>query len=99
MPGVFSLNPISAVNGALWTIKIEIGFHILLLEIALLLRKVGWIIIPAVYLGSLVYVSALEAIISESGEAVWKVLAKQLPGQLSFFISGVIVVILLTILF
>ena len=83
LPGVFSGNPfVSAVNGALWTIKVEILFYISVPLICFFCRKIGIIyIFSIIYILSFFYHSAL----SIMGHAT---LAKQFPGQLTLFLSG-----------
>lgn len=81
IPGVFDGQPI---NGALWTIKIEVGFYILLPLIIAFLRSVG------VLLGSaIIYACAL--VWSFTFEALgYPTLSYQLPGQMAYFIVGVL---------
>jgi peptidoglycan/LPS O-acetylase OafA/YrhL len=77
---VFATNRFHEVNGALWTLKIEVMFYTLLPALAWLLRASGrmrW-----VYVGAEAWRAAFEA----AGNPE---IARQLPGQMSFFISGI----------
>jgi peptidoglycan/LPS O-acetylase OafA/YrhL len=88
LPGVFENNPLSAVNGALWTLKIEMMFYLSLLAIVWFLRKVGnFKGIVFLYISSLVYVYVMELMIQTHG-GIYVELQRQLPGQLTYFLSG-----------
>jgi peptidoglycan/LPS O-acetylase OafA/YrhL len=84
LPGVFQSNPMHEINGALWTLKIEVMFYLVLPILAWLLRVAGparWLVIVLVYVGA----EAWRIVLSGMGQAE---LARQLPGQMSFFITG-----------
>ncbi len=89
LPGVFETNNISAVNGALWTLKIEAMFYLSVPVFALLFRKFSRLpIIVIVYCASVTYVWLLNSLAGSTGAGVYAELARQLPGQLSYFMSG-----------
>lgn len=84
LPGVFIGNPTTEVNGALWTLKIEVMFYLFLPVLLWLLRLGGgqdWIGCILVYVGAEVW----RAWFNEVGQFE---IARQLPGQLSFFLTG-----------
>ena len=84
LPGVFIGNPTTEVNGALWTLKIEVMFYLFLPVLLWLLRLGGgqdWIGCILVYVGAEVW----RAWFNEVGQFQ---IARQLPGQLSFFLTG-----------
>lgn len=84
LPGVFAANPMHEVNGALWTLKIEVMFYLVLPVIAWLLRISGrarWGLFLLIYAGAEVWRSVLTGM----GQTE---LARQLPGQMSFFVTG-----------
>lgn len=86
LPGVFVENEGSPVNGALWTLKIEVMFYLILPLLVLLLRAAGryaWALFLLIYVGAEAWRIWLTQI--EQHE-----LARQLPGQMSFFITGMI---------
>lgn len=82
LPGVFTHNLMTAVNGSLWTIKIEVMFYMIVPVIAFLCVKLGrWQVLSTIFLLSCVYRVVCERSQHDS-------LAVQLPGQLSFFVVG-----------
>jgi len=71
-----------SLNASLWTLKIEFGFYLLLPFIWLGVRRYG--------IALLVVIFALSAIYQETLRDYGQLqLAKQLPGQLQFFVLGV----------
>jgi len=83
LPGVFQNHLISAVNGALWTLKIEVAFYIIVPFIVFLLRKYNKVLIfTTIYILSSLYLYYFRNIF------VSDVIARQLPGQLSYFCLG-----------
>ena len=92
LPGVFNGNP---VNGALWTIKVEIGFYLILPLLVLILdklrtkkRKNAFLII--IYVLSILWNVLLAQFAEKLG--LPKQLSYQLPGFMSFFVSGMLYV-------
>ncbi|MEM9938120.1 MAG: acyltransferase [Pseudomonadota bacterium] len=87
LPGFLEGRQVSAVNGALWTLKIEVMFYIALPFLAWGLSKLGrfwWVGILAFYLGGWfwsVEVARLDHPLAEQ-------IARQLPGQMAYFASG-----------
>lgn len=83
LPVVFSSNPTtSAMDGAPWTIKIEVAVYLLALLLFWLVRRIG----PAralsgAFLASIFYRASLEHFEKYT-------LAIQVPGQLAFFMVG-----------
>lgn len=89
LPGVFQDNRLSAVNGALWTIKIEVMFYLLVPVIAFLFRHLGKLpIIFALYAGSVIYWTVLSGHAERTGVEFYLMLGRQLPGQLAYFMVG-----------
>ena len=89
LPGVFSENPLDAVNGALWTIKVEVMFYATVPLIGLLFRKYNTAtILIILYILSIIYYESTMYMGGHTNKAVYFLLAKQLPGQLAFFVSG-----------
>lgn len=83
LPGVFDASPVNmhAVNGALYTIKIEVLFYLLLPFLVLLHRKTGVMrLLAGLYILSCLYYYAAAPLST--------VLARQLPGQLRYFAVG-----------
>jgi peptidoglycan/LPS O-acetylase OafA/YrhL len=81
VPGLFEQNPhTTALNGALWTIKIEVMFYLIVPVLLWLCRSLGRVPV-LVGLGCL-------SVIYRYAFASHPTLAQQLPGQLSFFCAG-----------
>lgn len=98
LPGVFeglALN--GSVNGSLWTIKIEVGFYILLPFIVFAVKKLrekfnggGYecIVLVALYLLSVLY-EVLMPLVTEK-TSLPSALNNQLPAFISYFAGGMI---------
>ena len=89
LPGVFSNNPDHSVNGSLWTIKIEVAFYCLVPILVFLIKRFGYskVLLSAFFL-SLLWRLGFEALADYYASDFFAKLAKQLPGQLSFFAGG-----------
>ena len=85
LPGLFEYNRLCAVNGSLWTLKVEEGFYIILPIIFYAINKLKK---PSVVLVSLYFLSLLYWFIMEDYFDN-PLLAKQLPGYLSYFVVGI----------
>ncbi len=91
LPGCLEGN---AVNGALWTIKIEIGFYISLPIIIYFWKMIKNqngknIYLIILYISSIIY----NLLLKKKAEA-WHLpyqLSYQLPGFISFFVSGMLI--------
>jgi peptidoglycan/LPS O-acetylase OafA/YrhL len=92
LPGVFDENYYMEVNGSLWTIKIELGFYILIPLIAKLLYKCRTktrinIVLLMLYISSYVYRFFCSHLLTDVRLA--EMLSRQLPGCLQYFIVGI----------
>ncbi len=89
LPGVFEGQRVVAVNGALWTLKIEAMFYLFVPLLVLLLRRVSpLLILVLAYCASVVYAQVCTAIALRTGSGLYAELGRQLPGQLCYFIAG-----------
>ena len=90
LPGVFEANPVQAVDGALWTIKIEVSFYLVAPLIAWIIGKTRhkMPIIAAIYVASLLFGWYFASLSEQTGQHIYAEISKQLPGQMSYFISG-----------
>jgi peptidoglycan/LPS O-acetylase OafA/YrhL len=83
LPGVFGSHPHREVNGALWTIKIEVMFYASVPILVWFIRR--WS--PLLCLGAL-YVFSMAWNYYFLSVNIHPVIAKQLPGQLIYFCAG-----------
>lgn len=85
LPGLFENNLLCSVNGALWTLKIEEGFYIILPLIFYAIKKTKKpsLILISLYVLSLVYWFVVNFYFNKP------LLAKQLPGYLCYFVTGI----------
>lgn len=93
LPGVFSGHFIPAVDGALWTIKVEVGFYIILPFIILFTNKwhsfkKGWAFLIILYALSILFRQVFIYFGEQSNNILFINLSHQLPGFLSYFLSG-----------
>ncbi len=89
LPGVFAGNPLAAVDGSLWTIKIEVAFYLGVPLIVWAMRRLGRLpTLGAIFLCSLAYSWLCTLLARTSGQAIWLLLGKQLPAQMVYFVSG-----------
>lgn len=86
LPGVFTNNPLSALNGSLWTIKIEVMLYVCVPALMYFFKRLGSnITIVSVFFLSIAWVYFFTYLYSGSkGDE----LARQFPGQLSYFALG-----------
>lgn len=89
LPGLFQQNPLNAVNGALWTLKIEVMFYLFVPLAVMAFRSFGRLpMLIAFYLGSVIYSLLIQSLAHQTGAGFYQELLKQLPGQLTFFLAG-----------
>ena len=89
LPGVFVNDPTTPVNGALWTIKVEMGFYIVVPLLVWLMNRFSRLgVILTLYALSLTWRILFDHFASSTGQSIYLEIGKQLPGQLSFFLSG-----------
>lgn len=89
LPGVFNGNKLNAVNGALWTLKIEVMFYAAVPVIVWLFNRFGRApVMLAIFLSSVAYAIAMGRFAETTGSPTYQVLAHQLPAQLCYFIAG-----------
>lgn len=89
LPGVFDANRLQAVNGALWTLKIEVMFYLSVPLFVLLFRRFGILrIIAIAYFGSTAYAMLFSWLAEKTGSGLYLELGRQFPGQLSYFLAG-----------
>jgi peptidoglycan/LPS O-acetylase OafA/YrhL len=79
--GVLSGLPNPGINPSLWTLKIEIGFYLIVPAVCAAVRRWGPWVLGAIFAASVAY----DVVLSLLGH---EVAAKQLPGQMQFFVVG-----------
>jgi len=89
LPGVFDNNLFHAVNGSLWTLKVEIGYYLLVPLIVALRGKIR----PALLYGLLFALSVawyltMLHLYGTRHDSLFLFLSRQLPGELFYFILG-----------
>jgi peptidoglycan/LPS O-acetylase OafA/YrhL len=94
LPGVFVDNIGTAINGSLWTIKIEIGFYIIVPIIAYILSKLKTkrrinIFLICLYIFGYIYNFICLYISKKMENRFIEELAHQLPGFMQFFSVGI----------
>jgi len=72
---------VPGLNPSLWTLKIEIAFYAIVPLIFLAMQRWKWKVLAAIFIASVAY----QAIALHLGEPRY---AKQLPGQMQFFVVG-----------
>ncbi len=89
LPGLFADNAITAVNGALWTLKIEVLFYLTVPLIVKIMQRFGcWQTMLFIYCLSMLYRYGIEYYGLKLHFSAYQELIRQLPGQLVYFISG-----------
>lgn len=85
LPGLFENNLHCAVNGSLWTLKVEEGFYVVLPLIFYAIKKLKkpFIILGSLYVLSILYWFVMDFYFGKP------LLAKQLPGYLAYFVTGI----------
>lgn len=93
LPGVFNSPLITenSVNPSLWTIKIEVGFYLIipLLMMALRKNKRPWLVIVIIYILAVIYRNGLSYYGDLTQTDMPDFLARQLPGFMSYFAVGI----------
>jgi len=91
LPGVFGQQPVHAMDGALWTIKIEVMLYCCVPFMIFLFRRFGVKRAAlALYLLSVVYVYYFTRVYTgRAGDEI----ARQMPGQFAYFLIGAVLFI------
>jgi len=89
LPGLFESNSLQAVNGALWTLKIEAMFYLFVPLAVMAFRRLGRMpVLATLYICSVIYSVVMEGLARKTGSGIYLELQRQLPGQLAFFVAG-----------
>lgn len=88
LPGVFESNKISAVNGALWTLRNEVAFYVAVPVLAYLFRHLGrFKVIAIAYVTSVAFAALLANMSFNAGSGIFSLL-HMIPLHFSYFIAG-----------
>jgi peptidoglycan/LPS O-acetylase OafA/YrhL len=103
LPGVFTSNNISAVNGALWTLKIEVLFYLSVPVIHSLCGRFGTKSVMGTLIGfsclwkyGFSWLASTQVSSSASGDAprsIYSELQVQFPAQLIYFLAGILLLL------
>lgn len=104
LPGVFTANNFSQVDGALWTLKIEVAFYIFVPLIHFLCTRFGTKkTIAAIFILSTAWKYGFEWLASlhnaqlpvgeEATRSIYAKLAVQFPAQLVYFSAGILLLL------
>lgn len=90
LPGVFTANPhTDAVNGSLWTMKVEVIFYLFVPLLLYFFRKWGkGRVLLVLLLVSLLWNETFTLLYIHTGKALFSVLRHQWGGQLLYFVIG-----------
>ncbi|MDB2414835.1 acyltransferase [Rickettsiales bacterium] len=89
LPGVFEGNYINAINGSLWTLKIEVMFCASVPIIIWLAKYIKRsFLFVGIFILSCLYNIAMQHLAEKTGSGFYKILSHQLPAQMTYFIAG-----------
>lgn len=92
LPGVFISDGYHcAVNGALWTLKIEVSFYLIVPLFLYFVEKTNrkFAVLFIVYLLAVLYRNGLNHLAETTGNVNYLFISRQLPGFMSYFVSGI----------
>lgn len=94
LPGVFESNPITAINGSLWTMKVEVMFYISVPFIFWILKRYNklWIMI-AIFLIAIIYEYCFTKLYEQTNNDFYLLVRKQFGSQLIYFYSGTFILL------
>lgn len=96
LPGVFDGDEytLSAVNGSLWTMKVEWALDLSVPLFVWLISKTKWrndYLAIALIVISIVLKTGFEYLYANSGKAIYEIMSRQLFGQMGFFYMGMLI--------
>lgn len=100
LPGVFTGNPTSVVNGALWTLKIELVFYLAVPLLAHGCRRfgaartlLGLAVLSCFWKYGFVWLDSMHNSSSVAPRSIYQELEVQFPGQLIYFCAGIFILL------
>lgn len=94
LPGVFDNNIMHAVNGSLWTMKVEVLLALTVPVVAWIIRKFKVkpiAVFLAIYIFSACYKIFFLYLFDITGSKIFEILSRQFLGEMMFFYAGVMV--------
>ena len=91
LPGVFENNPVPAVNGSLWTIKIEWMLYLsvpLMMWLYKRLKPRPWVFFGCIYLMAIAYRLTCIYLYDRTGSEIYVIMSRQVLTQMSYFYIG-----------
>ena len=94
LPGVFESNPMPAVNGSLWTMKVEVMFYVSVPIIFFLLKKYNKLsIMITIFLFAIFYDYCFTMLYEQTNNSIYLLIRKQIGSQLVYFYSGTFILL------
>lgn len=93
LPGVFQDHRFTATNGALWTVKVEVMYYMavpILVWMMSFFGKFRLVLLALIYVAAETWRITLTHYGHETGIYFLHEISRQLPGQMSFFVSGIV---------
>lgn len=94
LPGVFESNPIPAINGSLWTMKVEVMFYISVPFVFYLIKKYNKLLIMIViFLLAIAYDYYFTMLYEQTNNNMYLLIRKQIGSQIIYFYSGTFILL------
>lgn len=94
LPGVFESNPIPAINGSLWTMKVEVMFYISVPFVFYLLKKYNKLLIMiSILCLAIAYDYYFTILYEQTNNQIYLLIRKQIGSQLIYFYSGTFILL------
>ncbi len=94
LPGVFESNPIMAINGSLWTMKVEVMFYISVPFIFWILKRYNKLgIMITIFLIAIIYEYYFTRLYEQTNNDFYLLIRKQFGSQLIYFYSGTFILL------
>ena len=100
LPGVFMANSNPVVNGALWTLKIEVVFYLAVPLFAYWCRRfganktlIGLAAVSCLWKYGFLWLGSMHSSSTVSSRSIYNELQVQFPGQLIYFCAGILILL------
>ncbi len=93
LAGIFDSNLITTINSSLWTMKVEVMFYAVFPLLFMLMRKFRPVAVMLIlYMLSVAYNIYFTSMYQATEIEKFDVIRRQLPGQMMYFVAGMMVV-------